>query len=65
MYLKELKQKNAYPKYLYLDQNFWIYLGQVHYGKSKDLTLSRILTKLNQAVDEEKLMVSILSWRRF
>ena len=59
MYLKELKQKKAYPKYLYLDQNFWIYLGQVHYGKIKDLTLLRILTKLNQAIDEEKLIIPI------
>ncbi len=59
MYLKELKQKNQYPKYLYLDQNFWIYLGQVHYGKIKDPTLLSILKKLKQAVANNKLIIPI------
>jgi len=48
MYLKELKQKHQHPKYLYLDQNFWIYLGQVHYGIKKDPNLYRILNSIKQ-----------------
>lgn len=59
MYLKDLKKENIYPKYLYLDQNFWIYLGQVHYGKNQDPTLSRILMKLKKAVNEGKLIIPI------
>lgn len=59
MYLKELKEKHEYPKYLFLDQNLWIYLGQIHYGKRQNSTLSRILKKLKHAVSEGKLIIPI------
>lgn len=60
MYLKDIKENHQYPKYLYLDQNFWIYLGQIHYGIiSQDKTLSSLLKKLNQAIAEEKIIVPI------
>ncbi len=47
------------PKYLYLDQNIWIYLGQVHYGINNDKNLVRILEKIKRLVDDNKLIVPI------
>lgn len=59
MYLKNFKKKNMGPKILYLDQNFWIYLARVHYGKDSNIILSQILNKLYDAVSTGKLIVPI------
>ncbi len=57
MHLKNLKENNTSPKYLYLDQMFWINLARVHYRKDVDINLSRILNKLNTAVSIGKLII--------
>jgi len=59
MFLREIKETNDYPRYLYLDQNFWIYLAQVHYGKKKDITLERILKKIIEAIQRGKIIIPI------
>ena len=59
MYLKNFKKNNKGPKILYLDQNFWIYLAKIHYGKDSDITLSQILNKLYDAVSNGKLVIPI------
>ncbi|MHA1150391.1 MAG: hypothetical protein ACTSR8_19400 [Promethearchaeota archaeon] len=47
------------PKYLYLDQNAWIGLGRVHYGKEINDDLSRVLSKIIDLVEKNKLIVPI------
>lgn len=59
MYLKNFKKNNMGPKILYLDQNFWIYLAKVHYGKDSDIIFSQILNKLYDAVSNGKLIIPI------
>ncbi len=59
MYLKNFKKNCTSPKILFLDQNFWIDLAKVHYGKDSDTILSQILNKLYDAVSTEKLIIPI------
>ena len=46
-------------KYLYLDQNIWIYLSQVYYGKKTNEIYSKLLEKIKFLVDKKKLVVPI------
>lgn len=46
-------------KYLYLDQNIWIYLSQVYYGKKTNETYSKLLEKINFLVQKKILVVPI------
>lgn len=57
-FLKERKGISA-KKILYLDQNIWIYLAQVFYGKSEDPLLKDILTELQRLTREDKLIIII------
>ncbi len=56
--LKKRKGDSA-KKILYLDQNMWIYLAQVFYGKNEDPLLKSILTELQRLTEEDKLMIVI------
>lgn len=58
MYIKSFKTTNS-PKVLYLDQNIWIYLGQIHYGKTINPILSNILKKIKEKVSQNKLIIPI------
>lgn len=58
MYIKSFKTTNS-PKVLYLDQNIWIYLGQIHYGKTINPILSNILKKIKEKVFQNKLIIPI------
>ncbi len=58
LYLKDLKE-NSTIKILYLDQNMWIYLAQVFYGKSEDKVLKDVLTELHRLIQEKKLRIII------
>jgi len=57
-FLKDIKDRST-KKILYLDQNIWIYLAQVFYGKSEDLLLKNILTELQRLTEEDKLIIVI------
>lgn len=58
--LKNKKNKNkGFPKLLYLDQNVWIKLARVHYGKEKDEDIERLVEKIARLVDSGKLIVPI------
>ena len=46
-------------KYLYLDQNIWIYLSQVYYGKKTNEIFIRLLEKINFLVQKKILVVPI------
>ncbi len=46
-------------KILYLDQNMWIYLAQVFYGKKDDPLLKDVLAELQRVTKEEKLIIVI------
>lgn len=57
-FLKERKGSST-KKILYLDQNMWIYLAQVFYGKNKDPLLKDVLAELQRVTKEEKLIIVI------
>jgi len=57
-FLKDIKSKSE-KKILYLDQNMWIYLAQVFYGKNKNPLLTDILTELQLLVKEDKVLIVI------
>ena len=46
-------------KYLYLDQNIWIYLAQVYYGEKKNEIYSQVLEKITFLIQNKKLIVPI------
>lgn len=46
-------------KYLYLDQNIWIYLAQAYYGKKENEIYTQILEKITFFIQKEKLIVPI------
>lgn len=46
-------------KYLYLDQNIWIYLSQVYYRKKKNVLYSELLEKINFLIQKHLLVVPI------
>jgi hypothetical protein len=49
--------KSNFPKFLYLDQNMWIYLGQAHYGKPGGELFKPCLEAVRTAVNSGKLLV--------
>lgn len=57
-FLKD-KKSNSTKKILYLDQNMWIYLAQVFYGKNEDPLLKDILAELQRLTKEGKLIIVI------
>ncbi|KKN38875.1 hypothetical protein LCGC14_0748960 [marine sediment metagenome] len=46
-------------KYLYLDQNIWIYLCQIYYGKREDQIYNQVLEKITTLTQKKKLIVPI------
>jgi hypothetical protein len=46
-------------KYLYLDQNMWIYLSQVHYGKNTNFIFSELLERIKFLMQKNLLVVPI------
>jgi hypothetical protein len=46
-------------KYLYLDQNIWIYLSQVYYGKKKNVLYSEPFEEINFLIKRHLLVVPI------
>lgn len=57
-FLKDIKESST-KKILYLDQNMWIYLTQIFYGKNEDPLLKAVLAELQRVVQEEKLIIVI------
>ena len=46
-------------KYLYLDQNIWIYLSRVYYGIEENEIYSRVIEKITFLIQKKKLIVPI------
>ena len=57
--LKHRLIKDKLMKYLYLDQNIWIYLCQAYYGKKENQIHNQILEKITMLIQKKKLIVPI------
>ena len=53
------ENKQAFPKFLYLDQNKWIDLGRAHYARDGGAAFLPALEAVREAVAAQKLVVPI------